>query len=66
MPKGFVEFDNAGRMKPSSLYLRIIDAREELMKFTCLTWGSSYITDRYSEHVESAGAVSHHINQSTH
>ncbi|WP_136068266.1 arsenical resistance protein ArsH [Modicisalibacter radicis] len=67
VPKAFNEFDDAGRMRPSPLYLRIVDVCEELVKFTWLTRGcSAYLTDRYSERVESAEAVSRRVNQSTH
>ena len=66
VPKAFAEFDDAGRMKLSPLYLRIVDVCEELVKFTWLTRGrSTYLTDRYSERVESAEAVSRRVNQST-
>ena len=48
--KAYEQFDEAGRMKPSPYYDRIVDVMEELMKFTLLTRGvSSYLTDRYSE-----------------
>ena len=62
--KAFNEFDEAGRMKPSPYYNRIVDVMEELVKFTHLTRGrSSYLTDRYSERVESAAEVSRRVNQ---
>lgn len=62
--KAFNEFDEAGRMKPSPYYNRIVDVMEELVKFTHLTRGrSSYLTDRYSERVESATEVSRRVNQ---
>ena len=52
-------------MKPSPLYDRIVDVCEELVKFTHLTRGrSSYLTDRYSERVESAEALMKRVNQS--
>ncbi|MBN8999187.1 MAG: arsenical resistance protein ArsH, partial [Rhizobiales bacterium] len=35
--KAFEQFDEAGRMKPSPYYDRIVDVMEELMKFTLLT-----------------------------
>ncbi|EXA59504.1 putative arsenic resistance protein [Acinetobacter baumannii 348935] len=51
-------------MKPSSYYRRIVDVMEELYKFTLLTRGqSAYLTDRYSERVESAEELSKRVNQ---
>jgi len=48
--KAFEEFDDAGRMKPSSYYDRLVDVMEELYKFTLLVRDrSEYLTDRYSE-----------------
>ena len=62
--KAFLEFDEAGRMKPSSYYDRVVDVMEELVKFTLLTRGvSPYLTDRYSERRESAQALSQRVNQ---
>lgn len=62
--KAFAEFDEAGRMKPSSYYNRIVDVMEELMKFTLLLRDrSDYLTDRYSERVESAEQVAKRVNQ---
>ena len=53
--KAFQEFDDAGRMKPSSYYDRVVDVMEELMKFTLLTRDvSGHLTDRYSERKETA------------
>jgi len=53
--KAYQEFDEAGRMKPSSYYDRVVDVMEELMKFTLLTRDvSGYLTDRYSERKEEA------------
>lgn len=64
VPRAFSEFDDAGRMKPSPLYLRIVDVCEELTKFTLMIRGrSDYLTDRYSERVESAEDVSRRVNQ---
>jgi arsenical resistance protein ArsH len=63
VPKAFAEFDEAGRMRPSPFYNRIVDVMEELMKFTWLTRGRcAYLTDRYSERVETA-AVSRRVGQ---
>ena len=64
IPKAFLEFDENDRMKPSSYYTRIVDVMEELYKFTLLTRGqSTYLTDRYSERVESAEELSKRVNQ---
>ena len=64
VPKVFHEFDDDGRMKPSSYYNRIVDVMEELMKFTLLTRGQgSYLVDRYSERVESAEELMQRVNQ---
>ncbi len=53
--KAWQEFDEHGRMKPSSYYDRVVDVMEELMKFTLLTRDvSAYLTDRYSERRENA------------
>lgn len=58
VPKAWLEFDDNGRMKPSSMYNRIVDVMEELVKFTIMTRDrSDYLTDRYSERVESAEEV---------
>ena len=56
--KAFLEFDEAGRMKPSAYYERVVDVMEELMKFTLLTRDvAPYLVDRYSERKESADAL---------
>ena len=62
--KAFLEFDDAGRMKPSAYYDRVVDVMEELMKFTLLVRGrADYLVDRYSERKESAEALSRRVNQ---
>ena len=62
--KAFLEFDEAGRMKPSAFYDRVVDVMEELMKFTLLTRDvAPYLVDRYSERKESAHALSQRVNQ---
>ena len=64
IPKAFLEFEDDGRMKPSSFYDRSVDVMEELYKFTLLTRGQSqYLTDRYSERKESAEELSKRVNQ---
>ena len=61
--KAFQEFDEAGRMKPSSYYDRVVDVMEELVKFTLLTRDvSTYLTDRYSERKESGAALMRRVN----
>ena len=62
--KAYQEFDDAGRMKPSPYYDRIVDVVEELMKFTLLTRDvASYLVDRYSERKETAAALSTRMAQ---
>lgn len=64
--KAFAEFEEDGRMKPSSFYDRVVDVMEELYKFTLLTRGiSEHLTDRYSERKESAQELSKRVNQRT-
>lgn len=56
--KAFQEFDQEGRMKPSSYYDRVVDVCEELVKFTWLTRDASgYLTNRYSERKEDAAKL---------
>jgi arsenic resistance protein ArsH len=51
--KAYQEFDDNGRMKPSSYYERLVDVMEELVKFTLLVRDrSDYLTSRYSERKE--------------
>lgn len=62
--KAFLEFDEAGRMKPSAYYDRVVDVMEELVKFTLLTRDvAPYLVDRYSERKESAEALAKRVNQ---
>jgi arsenic resistance protein ArsH len=62
--KAFLEFDAAGRMKPSACYERLVDVMEELLKFTLLTRDvAPYLVDRYSERRESAEELSKRVNQ---
>ncbi len=63
--KAYEQFDEAGRMKPSSYYDRIVDVMEELTKFTLLTRDiAPYLTDRYSERKENAEALSKRVKLS--
>jgi arsenical resistance protein ArsH len=63
--KAFQEFDDAGRMKPSPYYDRVVDVMEELVKFTLRTRDvSPYLVDRYSERKESAEELMKRVNQS--
>ena len=62
--KAFAEFDEAGQMKSSSYFERVVDVMEELVKFTLLTRDcSDYLVDRYSERRESAEELSKRVNQ---
>lgn len=46
----YKEFDEAGRMRPSSYYDRIVDVMEELVRFTVLVRPhADQLVDRYSE-----------------
>jgi arsenic resistance protein ArsH len=63
--KAYNEFDEAGRMKPSSYYDRVVDVMEELVKFTLLTRGvTDYLTDRYSERKESTAKLEKRVSLS--
>jgi arsenic resistance protein ArsH len=65
VPRAWDEFDQDLRMRPSPLYLRLVDVCEELVKFTWMTRArSSALTDRYSERIESAEQSSKRLNQS--
>jgi len=62
--KAFMEFDEAGRMKPSAYFDRVVDVTGELVKFTLLTRDvGPYLVDRYSERKESAEELSKRVNQ---
>jgi len=63
VPKAFLEFDEHDRMKPSSLYDRVVDVMEELVKFTLLVRNRPDLVDRYSERKESAEELSRRVNQ---
>lgn len=55
----YEHFEEAGRMRTSPYYDRLVDVMEELMKLTYLTRGiSDYPTDRHSERKEDAEQLS--------
>ena len=63
VPKAWQEFDEAGRMKPSSYYDRVVDVMEELVKFTLLTRDiGPWLVDRYSERRETAAELSARVD----
>jgi arsenical resistance protein ArsH len=60
--KAWQEFDEAGRMKPSPYYDRIVDVMEELVRFTVLLRPhAAQLVDRYSERREADRPVSETI-----
>ena len=62
--KAYQVFDEAGRMKPSAYYERVVDVMEELVKFTLLTRDvAPWLVDRYSERRESAEALTKRVDQ---
>lgn len=62
--KAFLEFDEAGRMKPSAYFDRVVDVLEELLKFTWLTRDrGTELVNRYSERRESAQQLAQRVNQ---
>lgn len=64
VPKAYMEFDEAGRMKPSAYYDRVVDVMEELVKFTVLLRDrQAFLVDRYSERKETAEQLMTRVNQ---
>lgn len=62
--KAWQEFDEEGRMKPSSYYDRIVDVTEELFKVTLILKAhTGYLSDRYSERKENHQQLSARVNQ---
>ena len=58
IPKAWLEFGSDGRLPEGPFYARVVDVMEELVKFTWLVRGhADYLTDRYSERVETAEQV---------
>jgi arsenic resistance protein ArsH len=64
--KAFAEFDETGRMKPSSYYDRIVDVMEELVRFTVLLRPhTAQLVDRYSERKEAGVPIDATIDLSS-
>lgn len=64
--KAWQEFDQAGRMKPSAYYDRIVDVMEELVRFTVLLRPhTAQLVDRYSERRETGQPVPDAATQAT-
>jgi arsenical resistance protein ArsH len=60
--KAYEEFDEAGRMKPSAYYDRIVDVVEELVRFTVLLRPhADQLVDRYSERKDRDEPVETHV-----
>lgn len=58
IPKAWLEFEEGERLPEGSYYRRVVDVMEELVKFTYMVRGrKDYLTDRYSERVESVEQV---------
>lgn len=61
--KAWQEFDEGGRMKPSSFYDRVVDVMEELVKFTLINRSvAGYLTSRYSERKEDAAKLDERVS----
>lgn len=64
LAKAYEEFDETGRMKPSSYYDRIVDVMEELVRFTVLLRPhAEQLVDRYSERKEKDRPVATHVDK---
>jgi len=64
VPKAWLEFDDDDRMKPSSLYDRIVDVMEEVVKFTLMTRDiKDHLVNRYSERKEDLVAFKKRISE---
>lgn len=56
--KAWQEFDDAGRMRPSPFYERIVDVMEELVRYTLLNRAAQpRLVERYSERAEAGRAA---------
>ena len=63
IPKAYQEFNEDGQLNDSPFRNRVIDVVEELVKFTELTKDKiDWLTDRYSERVESGEELASRMN----
>ncbi|MEX0305090.1 MAG: arsenical resistance protein ArsH [Leisingera sp.] len=64
IPKAWLEFEEGERLPEGPFYRRLVDVMEELVKFTWLVRGrKDYLTDRYSERIESAAEVHKRVSR---
>ena len=64
VPKAFQQFGDNDRMLASPFYDRMVDAMEELVKFTLLTRGcADYLVNRYSERLETGKELIERVAQ---
>lgn len=62
--KAYEEFDEAGRMKPSAYYDRVVDVMDKLVRFAVLLRPyAEQLVDRYFERVECDCPFAAHVEK---